>query len=209
LHRLIAPALPGAFRHSINSSARADSVSDISSPSAFAVLRLSLSSSAPPATQHRVAVPAQRDRRDHPRSDTHTAPGATLMVMVTLRGFASRSSPLERRATWLQFEAPPDTVELHTIINTIPGGREIAMKTPRHAGVEICLTCACNTHPCLIDRIMARTILSILELPFTWSELANAAKQNPLCVRTIIDVVPGRPPSCHQFPPITPQPRAE
>src|SRR5215510_9331384 len=44
LHRLIAPALPGAFPHSITSSAAACSVSGTVSPSALAVLRLSTNS---------------------------------------------------------------------------------------------------------------------------------------------------------------------
>jgi hypothetical protein len=39
-HRLIAPALPGAFLHSITSSARAMSCGDTSRPSPFAALRL-------------------------------------------------------------------------------------------------------------------------------------------------------------------------
>src|SRR5262249_627611 len=44
LHRLIAPALPGAFPHSITSSARASKVGGTVRPSAFAVLRLSTKS---------------------------------------------------------------------------------------------------------------------------------------------------------------------
>src|SRR6201998_3525231 len=44
LHRLIAPALPGAFTHSITSSARASSVSGTVRLIAFAVLRLITSS---------------------------------------------------------------------------------------------------------------------------------------------------------------------
>src|SRR5262249_20878827 len=44
LHRLIAPALPGAFPHSITSSARPSSGSGTVRPSAFAVLRLMISS---------------------------------------------------------------------------------------------------------------------------------------------------------------------
>ena len=42
LHRLIAPALPGAFRYSITSSARAITESGTVMPSALAVLRLML-----------------------------------------------------------------------------------------------------------------------------------------------------------------------
>jgi hypothetical protein len=44
LHRLIAPALLGAFTYSITSSARASSVGGTSRPSALAVLRLITSS---------------------------------------------------------------------------------------------------------------------------------------------------------------------
>jgi hypothetical protein len=43
-HRLIAPAWPGAFLHSITSSARASSVAGTSRPSALAVFRLMTSS---------------------------------------------------------------------------------------------------------------------------------------------------------------------
>src|SRR6202022_679826 len=44
LHRLIAPALPGAFPHSITSSARVRSVGGTSRPRAWAVLRFMNSS---------------------------------------------------------------------------------------------------------------------------------------------------------------------